>query len=521
MIQIKHLTITHKTDLRTILEDFTFALQPGDKTAIIGEEGNGKSTLLKLIADEALVEDYVSWEGEIIRGRDRIGYLAQEISVEDRRRSVYEYCCEEPGFFDLPPKELARIGVSVGLSGELFYTEQKVGSLSGGEKVKLQLARIMMGQPDVFLLDEPSNDLDVETLEWLERYVNECAMPILYISHDEEFIKRTANRIIHLEMVRRKTAPRYTIAGVGYDEYVNNRLRNLEHQEQMARFERREYEKQQEKFRRIAQKVEHLQETITRQDPHGGQLLKKKMHAVKAMERRFEKEFAEMTELPDTEDAIYIRFGETVKLPTGKVILDLELPELRAGEGLDGRLLAKGIRLRIAGAKHVCIVGANGIGKTTLLKLIAERLLARKDIKAAYMPQNYEELLEQEKTPVEFLSISGDKAENVRISAYLGSMKYTREEMFHPVSELSGGQKAKLLLLKMSMHGCDVLILDEPTRNISPLSGPVIRRMLSGFSGTIISVSHDRSYIREVCDTVYRLEKDGLKAVEWENGEMP
>ena len=102
----------------------------------------------------------------------------------------------------------------------------------------------------------------------------------------------------------------------------------------------------------------------------------------------------------------------------------------------------------------------------------------------------------------------------MRISTYLGSMKYTREEMFHPVSELSGGQKAKLLMLKMSMAGCNVLILDEPTRNFSPLSGPVIRQMLAGFSGAIISVSHDRTYLREVCDKLYRLEPDGLKPVE-------
>lgn len=510
MIQVKNLTITHKKDLRTIIENFSFALQPGDKAAIIGEEGNGKSTLLKLIADESLVDDYAAWEGEIIRGKDRIGYLAQEIPETVKSFSVYEYCSEESCFFDLLPRELAQIAVKVGLPQDIFYSEQRVGTLSGGEKVKLQLARILMGQPDVLLLDEPSNDLDVETIEWLEAYVNECPLPILYISHDEEFLRSTANRIIHLERVRRKTVARYTVARMGYDEYVKTRLHNLEHQEQVARSEQREYEKQQEKFRKIAQKVDQMQENISRQDPHGGRLLKKKMHAVKSMERRFEKEFEDMTEVPDTEDAMFIKFGEKAVLPAGKVVLEYELPELMIGE----RGLARDIFLRVTGPEHICIIGANGVGKSTLLKKIAGQLLARTDIKAAYMPQNYEELLEQEKTPVEFLSVSGDKDENVRISTYLGSMKYTREEMFHPVSELSGGQKAKLLLLKMSMAGCNVLILDEPTRNFSPLSGPVIRQMLSGFAGAIISVSHDRTYIREVCDKVYRLEPDGLRTVE-------
>lgn len=520
MLQVKNLTITHKKDLRTIVEDFSFALQPGDKAAIIGEEGNGKSTLLKLMVDEALVEDYAVYEGEIIRGKDKIGYLAQELPDRDKGLGVYEYCSGETGFYDLQPRELAQIAGNVGLSQDIFYSNQAVGTLSGGEKVKLQLARILMGRPDVLLLDEPSNDLDVETIQWLETYVNDCPLPILYISHDEEFLRRTANRIIHLERVRRKTVSRYTVARMGYDEYVKTRLHNLEHQEQVARSEQREYEKQQEKFRKIAQKVDQMQENITRQDPHGGRLLKKKMHAVKSMERRFEKEFEDMTEVPDTEDAMFIKFGEKAVMPAGKIVLEYELPELRVSgraygsEAENCRILAKNIFLRVTGPEHICIIGANGVGKTTLLKKIAEQLLARKDIKAAYMPQNYEELLEQEKTPVEFLSVSGDKEENVRISTYLGSMKYTREEMFHPVSELSGGQKAKLLLLKMSMEGCNVLILDEPTRNFSPLSGPVIRRMLAGFTGTIISVSHDRTYIREVCDKVYRLERDGLKPAE-------
>ena len=317
MIQVKKLTITHKKDLQTIIEDFSFALQPGDKAAIIGEEGNGKSTLLKLIVDEALVEDYAVWEGEIIRGKDKIGYLAQELSESEKCLSVYEYCSGELAFFDLLPKELAQIAAKVGLSQDIFYSDQEVGTLSGGEKVKLQLARILMGRPDALLLDEPSNDLDVETIEWLEEYVNSCSLPILYISHDEEFLRGTANRIIHLERVRRKTVPRHTVARMGYDEYVKTRLHNLEHQEQVARSEQREYEKQQEKFRKIAQKVNQMQENISRQDPHGGRLLKKKMHAVKSMERRFEKEFEDMTEVPDTEDTMFIKFGERAVMPSG------------------------------------------------------------------------------------------------------------------------------------------------------------------------------------------------------------
>ena len=175
-----------------------------------------------------------------------------------------------------------------------------------------------------------------------------------------------------------------------------------------------------------------------------------------------------------------------------------------------GKVLAEQIELLVKGPEKVCITGRNGAGKTTLLRRIAAQLLSREDIHAAYMPQNYEELLDMSLTPVEYLCTTGEKEEVTRIRTYLGSMKYTADEMSHPTAELSGGQKAKIFLLKMSLSGADVLILDEPTRNFSPLSNPVIRDVLRGYGGTIISVSHDRKFISEVCDRVYELTEEGL-----------
>ncbi|MBP3487359.1 MAG: ABC-F family ATP-binding cassette domain-containing protein [Roseburia sp.] len=512
MLQVKNLTITHRADDRELLNNFSMVLGDGDKAALIGEEGNGKSTLLKLLYDETLVDNYVEYSGEIIRNGARIGYLAQELAPENRGLSIYEFCAESTAFYDLTPKELSGIAARLMLPADFFYGERLVEQLSGGEKVKLQLARILMEQPDMLFLDEPSNDIDLDTLAWLENFIQETKTPVLYISHDETLLERTANKIIHIEQIRRKTKSRYTVAAVGYAEYVSRRESGLIRQEQAARKERDEYQKQQERFRQIQQKVEHQQNAISRQDPHGGRLLKKKMHAVKSLERRFEKEYENMTELPETEDAIYIRFGEKNVRPNGKRVLDFALPELRAGE----RLLAKNIRLSVIGPEHICIVGKNGMGKTTLLREIAGNLQKRSDIHVFYMPQNYEDALPMERTPVEYLSKSGDKEEISRIRTYLGSMKYTADEMGHAIGELSGGQKAKLLLLKMSMEGCDVLLLDEPTRNFSPLSNPVIRSMLKGFRGAIISVSHDRKYIGEVAETVYELTANGLYKVERE-----
>ncbi len=509
MLQVKNLTITHRKDLRMILRDFTWALGPGDKAVVIGEEGNGKSTFLKLLFNPELVADYVEYSGEILRDRMKMGYLYQELSPAHKAMSVAQFFQESPLFYDCDWGELARIGARLGLPVELFYSEQPVASLSGGEAVKMQLARILMEQPDVLLLDEPSNDLDIETLEWLENFINTCKMPVLFVSHDETLIERTANVILHFEQLRRKTLPRATVARIPYREYVDRRLANMDHQSQVAKKEREEYARQQERFMRIQQKVEHQQATISRQNPHGGQLLKKKMHAVKAMERRFDRGFETMTEFPDTEDAIALKWPVGVDFPNGKKVLDTCISARRMSDAM-GRDFPSDIALSVTGPEKVCIIGKNGVGKTTFLRMIAGELQNQGGIKAAYMPQNYEESLDLLATPVDFLARVGDKADISRVRTFLGSLKYTPEEMSHPAGALSGGQKAKLFFAKMILDGCNVLVLDEPTRNFSPLSGPVIRQLLADYPGAIISVSHDRKYICEVCDKIYRLDEGGL-----------
>jgi len=498
MLQVNHLSIYHKKDLTDLICDFSYSLRPGDKTVIIGEEGNGKSTLLKLLAEPSLVDIYAEYTGEIIVRDEIIGYLPQELPLQDKNKSLYEFFGEIPNFLELTPRELAEISGVLGISLDFFYAEQSVGTLSGGERMKAQFARILLRQPTVLLLDEPSNDIDIATLEWLEHFLVESPQPVLFVSHDELLIERTANVVIHLEKVRKKTIPRHTIARLPYRQYINERLAKFEHQEQQANKEKEDYDNKMAKYRQIEAKVEHQQNAISRQDPSGGRLLKKKMHAVKSMGRRFEREKDGMTQSPDTEESILLRFQGTIPVPSGKTVLDMYLPELCIGEAI----LARNLRLHISGGEKICITGRNGAGKTTLLRLIADELCARTDIRAAYMPQNYEELLDDRKMPVEFLSRTGFKEEITRIRTWLGSMKFTAEEMARPISELSGGQKAKLFFLKMNLDKANVLILDEPTRNFSPLSNPVIREVLQAFEGTIISVSHDRKYIAEVCDRV-------------------
>lgn len=510
MLQIKNLNITHKKDLRVILQDFSCVLNEGDKAVVIGEEGNGKSTLLKWLYDPALVEDYADAAGERILNGERLAYLPQELPEEDEGKTIYEFFSEEMHFLEKTPKELGRLAKDFDVPNDFFYEDQRMGTLSGGEKVKAQLMRLLMTEPTVLLLDEPSNDIDIGMLEQLEKLIAGWPWIVLFISHDETLIERTANTVIHMERLRRKTVGRCGVAHMSYQEYREERLVKFENQQRRALSEQREKKIRDEKMHRLEQSVSFRLNNISKAARGSDAHLKKKMKAVKSIKYRYERQDENMTQMPEEEDAIFFKLGgENSGIPAGKGVIDFSMERLRAADG--GRILAKEIRLSVRGSEKICIVGRNGAGKTTLLKRIAKELLERSDIRAEYMPQNYEDMLNPELTPVDFLDPSGEKDERTKIRTYLGALKYTADEMDHPISRLSGGQKAKVLLLKMSLSGANVLILDEPTRNFSPLSGPVIRRMLAAFPGAVISVSHDRKYIEEVCDKVYRLTQDGLE----------
>jgi len=255
--------------------------------------------------------------------------------------------------------------------------------------------------------------------------------------------------------------------------------------------------------------VEHSQASISRGNPAGGRLLKKKMKAVKSTGRRLERQSTDFADIPQMEEAILAGFDPAVNIPNGKVVLNLDLPKLAAAE----QVLARDIKLNITGPERIGIIGANGAGKSTLLRYIWEELRHRRDITAAYMPQNYREVLGYDMRVLDFLAPCGTKAATTHSRTYLGGMKFTRDEMTGKISSLSGGQKAKILFLDMVLRSADVLLLDEPTRNFSPLSAPKIRSTLNAFGGAIISISHDRKYLKEVCTKVYKITKNGLVAL--------
>lgn len=503
MIQLNNISIYLSVNGRALVRDISFTLNPEDRTVIIGEEGNGKSTLLALIADPALIADHAEFTGSISRGGHRIGYLPQELSPAERALTIPEFLAADGG----ERWRAEYVAAELGLDPSILSEDRALSTLSGGERVKLRMVKLLLAEPDMLLLDEPTNDIDIETLEWLEDLIKRFEGGVLFVSHDETLIENTANAVIHLEHVHHKKYARHTVANVPYREYAETRLRLMEHQEQVASKELAEQEKKEARWREIYEKVDAAQRNLTRQDPSTGRLLKKKMHSVMSQERRLEKERENLTEMPVTERQIFLDLPP-VSLPAKKEILRFRSDGLFAP---DGRRLTAGFSLNVDAAEHIAIIGKNGVGKTTLLRLIEKELRSRRDIRVFYMPQNYWDLLDPEETAVDFLAPSGEKTAVTEARTYLGSVRFTAEEAESHLSRLSGGQKAKLLFVKMALDGCNVLLLDEPSRNFSPLSSPVIRRILRDFGGCIISVTHDRKFLAEVAEKVYKLTENGLE----------
>ena len=502
MLTIKNLTIK---DLKNhmFIENFNYSLGKEDKVGIIGEEGNGKSTFLKAIYNPFWIDSYMVMSGEIQSDIKQIGYLPQQLPKEWENFTVCEFLLKHTPEEEIPFERYNDLMKYEALCKELFIPhallqgDQCMKTLSGGEKVKLQMMKLIIEPNEILLLDEPTNDLDIETLEWMENYINTVQIPVLFISHDRTLLHRCANTILHFEQLNKQTACQYTIYKGNYDDYVSQRNIKIKKDTQVAQKEKQEYMKHKIKLNDQRNAVhDALNDTV--RNPGKAAILARKMKNIKANEKRFEKEG--YAKVDSREDAIDIYF-EAVEAHEQKRILLFENKQICIGD----TLLIEHISLLIKGNEHVVFIGNNGCGKSVLMKEIYHELKEREDIKLGYMPQNYSEQMNLLMTPVEFLIQKGDREDITRCRELLGRMKFTSQEMLSSIQELSEGQKAKLYIVKFIKQSCNVLLLDEPTRNLSPLSSPVIISILQQFQGCIIAVSHDRSFIDEVGDHIYEI----------------
>lgn len=506
MLQIKNLGINLIKDDRDLLKDFDLALNPGDKVGLIGEEGNGKSILLKTITRRKSVEKYANISGQIHKKDEIIGYLPQSLDGKFLEMTVEAYMDQVLDMSLLDYNKLYKYLDQFSLDEDLVFGKLKLGDLSGGERIKVLLLFELLKEPTVFLFDEPTNDLDYKSASFITKLMKDMKIPLIFVSHDPELLRKVANRIIHLEQVHRRQIPRHTIFNGPYDIYVKERANQIRIQNARANKDREEFAKKAEKYRKVYDSVNHAI-NATKNDIEGKNL-KDKMSSVKSLGRRLDKEKENLTQRPDIEDAIGIFFDDSIEIANSKVVLDFKLDKLLAGE----KILSNNIDLKIIGPEKICIVGKNGAGKTTLLKEIY-KCLEKSKLKIGYMPQDYFGKLKDFETPISYLAKDTSKDEKTRVSNLLGSLNFSREEMERSLKSLSGGQKAKVFFAKMNMDGAEVLVLDEPTRNLSPLSQPEIIESLNNFRGAIIGVSHDKDFISQVFNQVYEIDASGLRKI--------
>ena len=325
MIKINHLTITQNKDLRDLVSDLTMTIQDGEKVAIIGEEGNGKSTLLRALMGERLADFTI--RGEIQSDLQSLAYIPQHLPEELKIKSLQDYFFLESA--DLDYSILYRLAEELQFDSSRFASDQEIGSLSGGEALKIQLIHELAKPFEILFLDEPSNDLDLETVNWLKKQVQKIGQTVIFISHDEDFLSQTADTIIHLRLVKHRKEAETLVEHLDYDRYSEQRKANFARQSQQAANDQRAYDKTMEKHRRVKQNVENTLRN-TKNDV-AGRLLAKKMKNVLSQEKRFEKEAQSMTQKPLEEEEIQLFFSDIEPLAASKVLVRLENETLSIG----------------------------------------------------------------------------------------------------------------------------------------------------------------------------------------------
>ena len=491
-----------------IFDKVSFTIRQGEKLGLVGVNGSGKTTLLRCLMDPSFADKgTVQYAGEI-----RVGYVEQGFdNIEDE--TIWEFMLRScPDILSLREtmKELERESgektgdalkdvldrygrvetryahldgyhyennikrVLMGLGYPESTWEHNALALSGGQKTRLQLAAALVNSPDLLILDEPTNHLDIVMSEWLEKYLREFRGGVLIISHDRAFLDAVVEGILEME-------------GGTLHRYKGNYSRYVEQKELQVLSQTRAYEAQQETIRRTEEYIRRYKAGIKSKMARGRQSQLDRMERIDA---------------PVKEESFTLRLPHAAESAEKVIMLE------HLSVGYEGNALLSDIDLVLRRGEKVAIIGPNGSGKSTLLKTILQEIpplhgeaKIGNRVKIGYFSQSYERLDSQQTILDNFLTEYGMTDEQTR--RLLGSMLFRGEDVYKTIGSLSGGQKARLVLLKLVLDGANCLVLDEPTNHLDIMAKEAVEAALETFDGTVLLVTHDRYLVNEVAGRIW------------------
>lgn len=519
LLQINQLSKYYGAEL--ILSNMKLEVQNKDRIALVGRNGAGKSTLLKIIAGQISHDG-----GEIIKPKDvTIGYMAQdtglesELSIWDEMLTVYEKlmgqekelrrlesAMADPATFEneqryqkvLSEYDALQVtfkeqggyqyeadirSVLHGLQFGDFDHSTLISTLSGGQKTRLALGKLLLKKPDILILDEPTNHLDIETLSWLEQYLQSYQGAVLIVSHDRYFLDKVVNQV-------------YEISRNNMKKYYGNYSSYLERRAEDYEREMKQFEKQQGEIEKLR---DFVQRNITRAST-----------TKRAQSRRKQLEKMDVLDKPQGDEKS-ANFSFQIEKQSGNEVLHLQ----NLAIGYNEETVSQNINSRMTKGESIALVGPNGVGKSTLLKTIISKLPAiagefrfGTNVEVSYYDQEQANLISNKRVLNELWDDYPTKPEK-DIRTVLGNFLFSGDDVLKTVSTLSGGEKARLALAKMMMEKGNFLILDEPTNHLDLESKLVLENALIDYPGTILFVSHDRYFINRIATKVIELSKDG------------
>ena len=517
--------VSHSFGVRNILEEISFQVNEGEKIGVIGGNGAGKTTLFKLITGE-LIPD----EGSVrLKGGTRLGYLAQNIHI-DSTDSLYEEC--KKGYFrafqieekmkalekkmgeDLSPEALNQVmdeyqfltgrfesegGLSydseirgilkgVGFSPERF--DDSVQVLSGGEKARLELARMLCGRPELLLLDEPTNHLDLSAISFLESFLSSFRGAALLISHDRYFLDQLIDRTFLIENRR------LLVYNCGYGDFAKRREKDREVQAHA-------YLSQQEEIARLEEMIERLSHL-------GGSKRKRGISQARSRQKLLDKMVR--IEAPSQEKE-GMAFHLKPKYESGKDVLEV----VKLSKSFGERTLFQEVSFYLGRGQKVGLIGENGVGKTTLFRLLLKKMSPDGGeisygtaVKTAFFDQE-QQTLHLEKTVIDELWDAYPHLDHHQVRKNLAKFQFKGDEIFREVGELSGGERSRLALLKLMLSSANLLLLDEPTNHLDADSCEILENALLDYEGTVLVISHDRYFLNRVADHIFKLTPQGME----------